>query len=109
MDGLAGSHAPAIDAAHARSGGVAPAFGRPASPSAAPSRPLAVGERLPGLSPSPVPGGWSYVGEKKCPDGSEFTCVTLAVPRDHYTAGGPTWDMSFAIRHATGKKVAPTW
>jgi pimeloyl-ACP methyl ester carboxylesterase len=52
-----------------------------------------------------VPGGWSYVGEKACPDGSEFTCVTLAVPRDHYAAGGPTWDMSFAIHHATGKKV----
>jgi pimeloyl-ACP methyl ester carboxylesterase len=45
------------------------------------------------------------VGQKKCPDGSEFTCVTLAVPRDHFAAGGATWDMSFAIRHATGKKV----
>jgi pimeloyl-ACP methyl ester carboxylesterase len=52
-----------------------------------------------------VPGGWSYVGQKTCPDGSEFTCITLAVPRDHYALGGPTWDMSFAIHRATGKKV----
>ena len=43
--------------------------------------------------------------QKACPDGSEFTCVTLAVPRDHYAAAGPTWNMSFAIHKATGKKV----
>lgn len=35
-----------------------------------------------------------------CP-GSSFQCVTLAVPRDHFAASGPTWDVTFAIQRAT--------
>lgn len=38
-----------------------------------------------------------------CP-GSSFDCVTLAVPRDHSVATGPTWDVTFGIQRAT--KVA---
>ncbi|HVM65498.1 MAG TPA: alpha/beta hydrolase [Acidimicrobiales bacterium] len=81
---------------------VAPSASVSAAPSVAlpPPTPSAAGP-----SPSPVPGGWTYVGEKACPDGSEFTCVTLAVPRDHFATGGPTWDMSFAVHHATGRRV----
>ena len=71
------------------------------APSSSPSPSTSV---APGPSASPVPGGWSYVGQKGCPD-SEFTCITLAVPRDHFAAGGPTWDVTFAIHRATGKRV----
>ena len=35
-----------------------------------------------------------------CP-GSSFECVTLAVPRDHFAATGPTWEVTFGIRRAT--------
>ncbi len=52
-----------------------------------------------------IPGGWSYLGRRRCPDDSAFECITLSVPRDHFTAGGPTWDVEFAIRRATGKRV----
>jgi pimeloyl-ACP methyl ester carboxylesterase len=31
--------------------------------------------------------------------------VTLSVPRDHTTAGGPNWDLTFAIQRATGTKL----
>ena len=41
----------------------------------------------------------TLVSTKPCP-GSAFTCITLAVPRDHFTAGGPTWDVTFALKKA---------
>ena len=31
--------------------------------------------------------------------------MTLSVPRDHTTAGGPNWDLTFAIQRATGTKL----
>ncbi|MDR3544485.1 MAG: alpha/beta fold hydrolase [Candidatus Limnocylindrales bacterium] len=40
------------------------------------------------------------VATARCP-GSSFECVTLAVPRDHFAATGPTWDVTFAIQRAT--------
>lgn len=41
------------------------------------------------------------VREEPCPD-SEFTCITLAVPRDHFApAGGPTFEVTFALHRAT--------
>jgi pimeloyl-ACP methyl ester carboxylesterase len=55
-------------------------------------------------TPSPASaarGTAAPVREEPCPD-SEFTCVTLAVPRDHFSAsGGPTLDVTFAIHRAT--------
>jgi pimeloyl-ACP methyl ester carboxylesterase len=102
-----GSPAPSASPVAQASPSATPASASPApSASAAPS-PSPSGSPSPSPSPSPaaVPGGWSFVGSKACPEGSEFTCITLAVPRDHYAAGGPTWDMSFAIHRATGKKV----
>ena len=42
-----------------------------------------------------------HVTERPCPD-SIFTCVTLTVPRDHFSAdGGPTFRVTFAIHRAT--------
>jgi pimeloyl-ACP methyl ester carboxylesterase len=73
-----------------------------ASPSAAPS--AQPSPALPGPSATPLAGGWSFVGKEACPD-SEFECTTLSVPRDHFTAGGPTWDVTFAMHRATGKRV----
>jgi pimeloyl-ACP methyl ester carboxylesterase len=67
----------------------------------------------PGLSPvtpggTPMPGVAAAarpraapVGTARCP-GSTFECVTLSVPRDHFAATGPTWDVTFGIRRATG-------
>ncbi len=40
------------------------------------------------------------VATAPCP-GSSFECITLAVPRDHFAATGPTWDVTFAIQRAT--------
>ena len=45
---------------------------------------------------------------KPCPDKSSFQCITLSVPRDHFTAGGPSWDVTFAIQRAANKKLG-TW
>ena len=68
-------------------------------PTAAPSPTVA-----PGLTAPPIAGGWSFVGTKACPE-SDFECTTLAVPRDHFATGGPTWDVTFAMHKATGKRV----
>ena len=68
--------------------------------------------RLPPATPAPRPpaatpiaGGWTFVGRKACPDESRFECITLSVPRDHYTADGPTWDVTFAIQRATKQRL----
>jgi pimeloyl-ACP methyl ester carboxylesterase len=36
--------------------------------------------------------------ERACPDGSDFRCVTLQVPADHFRPGSPTWPVTFALR-----------
>lgn len=42
------------------------------------------------------------VARKACPD-SEFTCITLRVPLDHFgPANGPTTDVTFALLRASG-------
>ncbi|MEI7745396.1 MAG: alpha/beta fold hydrolase, partial [Chloroflexota bacterium] len=74
----------------------------PPTPSPAPT-PTPPPEPAP--SGAALPGGWTFVGKQACPDDSEFTCVTLTVPRDHFRAGGPTWNVGFAVRPATGKRV----
>ena len=41
------------------------------------------------------------VARRPCP-ASRFTCITLRVPRDHFApAGGPTFDVTFALQRAT--------
>ena len=64
------------------------------TPSAEPSNPP---------STTPIAGGWTFVKSGPCPD-SDFECITLAVPRDHFVANSPTWEVTFGILRATGKK-----
>jgi pimeloyl-ACP methyl ester carboxylesterase len=94
--------------------------GPPASPAGSPAaRPAG----SPGASPSPagspapshsaaavipalaaaLPQDPKVVSVKPRP-GSSFTCVTLAVPRDHFTAGGPTWNVTFGIKKAAKER-----
>ena len=92
-----------------------PASARPsAAPAASPSpsgapapSPSAPPSAAPSATPSPtaVAGGWSVVKSEKCPDSTRFECVTLAVPRDHFVAGGPTWNVTYAIQKAKGKRL----
>jgi pimeloyl-ACP methyl ester carboxylesterase len=42
----------------------------------------------------------TLVARRPCP-GSRFECITLAVPRDHFAPGGPSWDVTFGIQRAT--------
>ncbi len=92
-----------------------PTAGPSGLPSAQPSAgasPSAAASSTPSTSPSPspatadrpFPGGWTYVKTEACPDGSSFECTTLTVPRDHFVQGGPTWDVTFARRPASGEK-----
>ena len=54
----------------------------------------------PGAAVSASP---TVVRQKPCPD-SIFTCVTIRVPRDHFAAaGGPTFDVTFALHKAKAK------
>jgi pimeloyl-ACP methyl ester carboxylesterase len=46
---------------------------------------------------TPVP---TVVRSEPCPD-SIFTCITIRVPRDHFTGGGPTFDVTFGLLRAT--------
>ncbi|MDP9482138.1 MAG: alpha/beta hydrolase, partial [Chloroflexota bacterium] len=91
------STAPA--ASPAASGGTSASPGGSAAPSASPGG-------SPGPSGSPAASGKSYTFVKKeaCPE-SRFECITLAVPRDHTSAGGPTWDLTFGIQRASGTKL----
>lgn len=63
----------------------------------------------PGGSPAASPSAatatdFTQVSSKPCPE-SRFTCVTLAVPKDHFgPADGPTWDVTYAIQKATGER-----
>jgi len=44
---------------------------------------------------------FEFVGRTKCPD-TDFSCVTLRVPIDHFApAGGPTIDVTFALLRAS--------
>ncbi len=44
------------------------------------------------------------LGAEPCPD-SDFTCVTLSVPLDHFDAGrGTSLDVTFAVLPATGER-----
>jgi len=48
--------------------------------------------------------GFHEVSTRPCPE-SRFTCVTLAVPRDHFgPSDGPTWEITYAIQKATRER-----
>ncbi len=48
--------------------------------------------------------GPKVVSKKPCP-ASRFTCITLRVPRDHFSsAGAATFDVTFALQKATGHR-----
>jgi len=54
----------------------------------------------------------SFVRQRPCPDGSEFTCVTLRVPRDHFAPfgpGSPTFTVTFAIHRASSGDAIGTF
>jgi len=60
----------------------------------------------PGVIPplaAALPQSPKVVSVAPCP-GSSFTCVTLAVPRDHFSPGGPTWNVTFGIRKAAKER-----
>lgn len=58
--------------------------------------------------PRPEP-SVTVVREAPCPD-SEFTCVTLRVPRDHFgPAGGATFDVTFGVLRATESPRKGVW
>ena len=74
--------------------GLVPGVAASSAPSVAPS-----------ASPAAAAAAWTFVGKKACPE-SRFECITLAVPKDHTAAaGGPTWDVTFAIQRAAKTKL----
>jgi pimeloyl-ACP methyl ester carboxylesterase len=84
------------------SGTASPSASAPAPPSTAPSTAPSAAPSTP-PSDTPIAGGWTFVKAEPCPD-SDFECITLSVPRDHFVAGGPTWDVTFGILRASGQK-----
>jgi pimeloyl-ACP methyl ester carboxylesterase len=75
--------------------------GPPAATAEASAEPSAQTSTPP--SDTPIAGGWTFVKSEPCPD-SEFECITLSVPRDHFVANGPTWEVTFGILRASGQK-----
>ena len=51
----------------------------------------------------------SFVRQRPCPGGSDFTCVTLRVPRDQFGAARPTFDITFAIHRASSGHAVGTF
>jgi pimeloyl-ACP methyl ester carboxylesterase len=45
-------------------------------------------------------GADGLVRQEPC-ENSEFECVTLGVPADHFAEGSPTWEVTFAIHRAS--------
>jgi pimeloyl-ACP methyl ester carboxylesterase len=95
---------PAASAGSGSEGSPAPS-GSTASPapssSGQPSAPESAA--IPPLSAA-LPQTPKVVSVKPCPGSSSFSCVTLAVPRDHFTAGGPTWNVTFGIKKAAKER-----
>ncbi|HEX7472037.1 MAG TPA: alpha/beta fold hydrolase [Candidatus Limnocylindrales bacterium] len=117
------SNAPSSPAASSPAGSssnaASPAGSSPASASPDSSSSVALGPTGPGASAKPsaspfsspssappagaLPQSPKVVKVETCP-GSSFTCVTLGVPRDHFSAGGPTWNVTFAIKKAAKQR-----
>ena len=99
---LLGGCTPAVPSAVPAAPSSTPGPSSKPGPTATPE-PTATPARTP--APLPIAGGWTFVGQQACPDGSRFACITLAVPRDHFVADGPTWNVTFAIQRATKDRV----
>ncbi|MBA3410590.1 MAG: alpha/beta fold hydrolase [Geodermatophilaceae bacterium] len=50
----------------------------------------------------PGPPRFVVVSEQDCPDITDFECVRLSVPRDHFSDDDTEWEVTFAIRRAEG-------
>lgn len=74
-----------------------------ATASTSPSSPSTAPVSSPPAAPRAIPQTPKVVKVETCP-GSSFTCVTLGVPRDHFSAGGPTWDVTFGIKKAAKER-----
>ena len=91
------------------SGGAAGASASAGTGSAQASPAAGTASSAPSAVPSSTPSAvantaWTFVGKKTCV-GTTFECITLAVPKDHFAAaGGPTWDVTFAIHRATKER-----
>jgi pimeloyl-ACP methyl ester carboxylesterase len=55
---------------------------------------------VPGSAEYAPPGAEGHVVRQPCP-GSEFECITLGVPADHFADRSPTWDVTFALHRGT--------
>ncbi len=80
--------------------------GPPASslPDGSPVATSTVPSPQPTASPDSAAPTYTFVGSRACPE-SRFACITLAVPKDHLAvAGGPTWDVTFAIQRTAGER-----
>jgi len=84
--------------------GTTPGAAAPSSSAAAPSAAPPATTPTPSASAPVAEAGYTFKGSKPCPK-SRFECITLAVPRDHFTPGGPTWDVTFAIQRATKARI----
>ena len=74
------------------------------TPSAGASASAPASATPPGSAPTAT--GFTEKASEPCPDESRFTCVTLAVPKDHYgPADGPTWDVTYAIQRAAKERL----
>lgn len=98
--GTAAASAPAPTASPSAGTSASASPGPSVSPAATPpaSPPPAIGPL-----PSALPQTPRLVKSEPCTD-SSFTCVTLAVPRDHFSAGGLTWDVTFGIKKAAKER-----
>jgi pimeloyl-ACP methyl ester carboxylesterase len=71
-------------------------------PSQATTPPAPSSSAPPSASPAPSgAAGFEFVRRQPCPE-SRFECITLAVRRDPFALGGPTWEVTFAIQRALG-------
>ena len=103
----AAASAPVIPAASSVAGSTSSTYVRPPPTAPASSGPSSAPSAGPASSSSGLLGALlqtpKVVKVEDCL-GIGFTCVTLGVPRDHFSSGGPTWDVTFAIRKAAKER-----
>ena len=59
------------------------------------------GSEVRGRIASPDDAVGTVLAQQPCPDGSEFECITLAVPADHDAAASELWEAIFALHRGT--------
>jgi hypothetical protein len=58
------------------------------------------GGEVSGRIQSPDDAIGTVTAQQPCPD-SEFECITLAVPADHFAENSPLWEATFALHRGT--------